>query len=58
MIFRSPLTYDTQTHCIYGVLNNNLAAGTYITTITVNTKLGPTGSQYDYSFTFNVVLQK
>lgn len=57
-IFVTPLAYDSLTKCITGELNNNLAAGTYITTITVNTKLGPTGSQYDYSFTFNVVLQK
>ena len=57
-IFVTPLAYDSVTKCITGELNNNLAAGTYMTTITVNTKLGPSGSQYDYSFTFNVVLQK
>lgn len=57
-IFTSQLTYDTQTHCIYGVLNNSLATGTYMTTVIVNTKLGPSGSQLDYSFTFNVVLKK
>ena len=58
MIFRSPLTYDTQTHCIYGVLNNTLDPGTYKTAVTVKVKLGPSGSQYDYSFTCDVVLQK
>lgn len=57
-IFVTPLAYDSVTKCITGELNNNLAAGTYITTVIVNVKLGPTGSQYDYSFTFNVVLQK
>ena len=57
-IFVTPLAYDSLTKCITGELNNNLAAGTYITTVIVNVKLGPTGSQYDYSFTFNVILQK
>ena len=57
-IFVTPPAYDSVTKCITGELNNNLAAGTYITTVTVNVKLGPTGSQYDYSFTFNVILQK
>lgn len=57
-IFVTPLAYDSVTKCITGELNNNLAAGTYITTVIVNVKLGPTGSQYDYSFTFNVILQK
>lgn len=54
----TPFIYDPVTKCIIGELNNNLAAGTYKTSVTVNVKLGPSGSQYDYSFTFNVVLQK
>ena len=57
-ILEYPLAYDPVTKCITGVLNNSLSAGTYMTTVTVNTKLGPTGSQFDYSFTFNVVLKK
>ena len=57
-IFVSPLAYDPVTKCITGELNNNLAAGTYMTTVTVNTKLGLSGSQFDYSFTFNIVLKK
>ena len=57
-IFTSPLTYDTQTHCIYGVLNNTLGSGTYKTAVTVKVKLGPSDSQYDYSFTCDVVLKK
>ena len=57
-ILESPLVYDPVTKCITGVLNNSLTGGKYMTTVTVNTKLGPTGSQFDYSFTFNVVLQK
>ena len=50
----TPFIYDPVTKCIIGELNNNLAAGTYMTTITVNATLG----SYPYSFTFNVVLQK
>lgn len=57
MIVLSPFTYDTVNKCITGELNNTLSAGTYKTTITVNVKLGPSGSQQDYSFTCNVVLQ-
>lgn len=57
-IFVTPPAYDSVTKCITGGLNNSLTAGTYITTVIVNVKLGPTGSQYDYSFTFNVILQK
>ena len=57
-IIETPFTYDNVNKCITGVLNNTLTTGTYMTTVTINTKLGPTGSQYDYTFTFNVVLQK
>lgn len=54
----TPFTYDPDTKCIIGVLNNNLAAGTYRTTLTIDMKLGPQGSQFDYTFTCNVILQK
>jgi len=57
-IFETAPTYDAASGRILGVLNNSLTGGKYMTTVTVNTKLGPTGSQFDYSFTFNVVLQK
>lgn len=54
----TPFTYDPDTKCITGVLNNNLGAGTYKNTLTINVKLGPEGSQYDYAFTCNVILKK
>ncbi len=58
-IFETAPTYDAASGRILGVLNNSLAAGTYKTSVTVNVKLGPpSGSQYDYAFTFNVILQK
>lgn len=57
-ILESGFTYDDTSGRIIGILNNNLSAGTYKTTVTVNVKLGPTNSQYEYSFTFNVILQK
>lgn len=57
-IFETAPTYDTTTGRIVAVLNNSLPAGTYMTTITVNVKLGPTGTQYEHAFTFNVILQK
>ena len=57
-IFEVGLSYDVDTHCIVGTLNNNLAAGTYKTAVTVNVTVGPTGNQYNYSFTFDIVLQK
>lgn len=57
-IFETAPTYDAASGRILGVLNNNLAAGTYKTSVTVNVKLGTSGSQYDYAFTFNVILQK
>jgi len=56
-IVKTPFTYDTVNKCITGELNNTLGSGTYKTTLTVNVKLGPTGSQYDYSFSCNVILQ-
>lgn len=57
-IVTTAFAYDPVNKCIIGELNNSLAAGTYKTSVTVNVKLGPSGSQYDYAFTFNVVLQK
>ena len=57
----TPFIYDPVTKSIIGELNNNLGAGTYKTSITVNATLGPTNDatkQYPYSYTFNVVLQK
>ena len=57
-IVKTAFTYDSVNHCLVGELNNNLTSGPHKTTLTINVKLGPTGSQYDYSFTFNVVLQK
>ena len=58
-IVKTPFAYDSANRCIIGELNNSLSTGTYKTTVTVNVKLGPSsGTQYDYSFTFNVVLQK
>lgn len=57
-IVKTPFTYDNANHCITGELNNSLSAGTYKTTLTVNVKLGPTGSLYNYHFTCNIILQK
>ena len=57
-ILESGFTYDDTSGRIIGILNNNLSAGTYKTSVTVNVKLGSSGSQYDYAFTFNVILQK
>ena len=57
-IMESGFIYDNTNHRIVGVLNNDIT-GTHKTTITVNVKLGPPlGARYDYSFTFNVILQK
>ena len=56
-IVKTAFTYDPVNHCVVGELNNTLSPGTYKTTLTINVKLGPSGSQYDYSFTCNVILQ-
>jgi hypothetical protein len=58
MILTMPFTYDPNTKCIIGELNNSLSAGTYTTAVTIKLKVGPSGSQYNYSFTFDVILQK
>lgn len=57
-IVKTPFAYDNANHCVIGELNNNLSSGPHKTTLTVNVKLGPTGSQFEYSFTCNVILQK
>lgn len=62
----TPFMYDPVTRSIIGELNNTLAKGTYKTSVTVSAQFaGPkdpnTGEitlWYDYTFTFNVILQK
>ena len=55
-IIKRAFDYDDANYCITGELDNNLNPGTYETAITVTVKLGPSGNQYIYSFTCNVVL--
>lgn len=57
-IVKTPFTYDSVTKCITGELNQaKVTLGhTNKTAITVTVKLGPSGSQYTYSFTFDVVI--
>ena len=57
-ILTQPFAYDAATQCITGQLSNSLPSGTHKTTLTINVKLGATGSQYDYSFSCNIILQK
>lgn len=57
-MIKTPFAYDSSTHYIIGELNNNLSSGTYTTAVTVTVKLGPSGSQFTYSFTCDVILQK
>ena len=57
-ILTMPFTYDPVTKCIIGELNNSLSAGTYKTAVTIKLKVGPSGAQYNYSFTFDIILQK
>ena len=57
-ILETPLEYDPINRRIIGVLNNNLPSGTYKTAVTVSVKLGPSGNQYSYSYTFDLILQK
>ena len=56
-IVKTAFTYDPVNHCVVGELNNTLSPGTYKTTLTINVKLGPSGSEQDYSFTCNVILK-
>ncbi|MBO6031215.1 MAG: FimB/Mfa2 family fimbrial subunit [Prevotella sp.] len=65
-IVKSAFAYDQYSRNIIGELNNKLPTtytkSSYMTTFTVHVKLaytsGSTTSQYDYTFTFNVVLEK
>ena len=57
-IVKTAFAYDDVTKYIIGELNNAFSSGTHKTAITITVKLGPTGSQYTYSFTCDVVLQK
>lgn len=57
-ILTMPFTYDPGSKYFIGELNNNLAAGTYKTAVTIKLKVGSSGDQYNYSFTFDVILQK
>ena len=57
-IVKTDFAYDPVTKCIIGELNNGIASGTHKTTMTVKVKLGPTDNQFNYSFTFNIILQK
>ena len=56
-IVKTAFAYDSVTKSIIGELNQAKVGSNSMTTFVVNVKLGPTGSQYDYSFTFNVILQ-
>lgn len=55
-IVKTAFAYDDVTKCIIGELNNDLTGGPYKTTFTINVELG-TSPLYQYSFTFNVILQ-
>ena len=53
-MFDTAPAYDETTQRITGVIKNNLSAGTYTTTLTINVTL----DGYSYSFACNVVLKK
>jgi len=57
-IVKTAFTYDDASKYIIGELNQNRVTTSHTnkTAITVTVKLGPTGSQYTYSFTCDVVL--
>ena len=62
-IVKSAFAYDQYSRSIIGELNNKLPTTTYtkssyMTTFTVHVKLAYTSGWYDYTFTFNVVLEK
>lgn len=57
-IVKTAFDYDDVTNYIIGELNNSFSSGSHKTAITVTVKVGPAGSQYTYSFTCDVVLQK
>ena len=56
-IVTTGFVYDDYKKTITGELNNTLSPGTYTTTLTVNVKLGPSGSEQEYSFTCNIILK-
>lgn len=57
-IVKTAFAYDPVTKCIIGELNQAKVGSNAKTTFTINVQLGPSeGVHYDYSFTFNVVLQ-
>lgn len=57
-IVKTAFAYDPVSKCIIGELNNDASVlgHNYKTTFTVNLKLG-SSPQYEYTFTFNIVLQ-
>ena len=55
-IVKTAFVYDDVTKCIIGELNQDRVGSNAKTTFTVNLKLG-SSPQYDYTFTFNVILQ-
>ena len=66
-IVKTAFSYDPDTKCIIGELNNAAAddldagSGNHMTTFTVCLRLGPASDetkQYVYTFTFNVILKK
>lgn len=58
-IIKRAFDYDTVNKFIVGELDNNLASGTYKTTITINVDLGKSPDPvYHYTFSCNVILTK
>jgi len=58
-ILKTAFYYDDVNQFIVGELDNNLAAGTYMTTITINVDLGKSPDPvYHYIFSCNVILTK
>ena len=53
--FETPFAYDPDTGWIIGEMK--YVTGTHRTAVTVTVKLGPSGSQFTYSFTCDVILQ-
>lgn len=57
-IIKLPFKWDPDSQCIYGELNNDMPAGTYMTTLTLKVKLGKTTeTQYIYTFSCNIILK-
>lgn len=63
-IIKEAYAYDDVNNCFIFELNTAAAAdldagaGEHMTTLTVNLLLGPSGSQYPYSFSCNIILKK